>query len=174
VGVIFVAGVHGVGKTTCCHEIANRTELPHCSSSALIKAARTEAISTTAKAITDVPGNQELLVTAVLELLKTHSRVLLDGHFTLLNANGEIESIPENIFGRLRIDGIVLYRDDPIEIQKRLTVRDGGPPHEVALHQFAEENQANRVADLLHVELYILPAFDVQALHEIVSRLWSL
>lgn len=173
-GVIFVAGVHGVGKTTCCQEIANQTGVLHHSASALIKAARSEAISATSKVVADVSSNQELLVTAVLQLLKTHPRILLDGHFTLLNANGKIASIPESIFARLRLDGIVLYRDDPIEIQERLTTRDGASPHEVALHQSAEEAQANRVAELMNLDLHVLPAFDIQKLHEIVSRIWNL
>lgn len=122
--VIFVAGVHGVGKTTLCEKFSLEYGLLHRSASQLIREAKETAIGSHTKAVNDIVENQKLLVEAV-QLVRSSGKVLLlDGHFALLNAMQEVEAIPTKVFTDLSLDGIVVINDDPISIAARIAKRD--------------------------------------------------
>lgn len=175
-GIVFVAGVHAVGKSTSCKHVANKYGIAHFSASSLIKAEKQNAISSDSKAVTDVDGNQELLLKAVdRKLSQTVSHVLLDGHFTLINAIGSIESIDIELFYKLPLAGIVVYHDKPNEISVRMGERDGHTiqPSDIAYHQNLEIEHAERVSTELGVSIKILNAFDTNGLEHSVSQ-WLL
>jgi len=93
-GVIFVAGVHAVGKTTACTHAARTLSIAHYTASSLIKAEKASAIPEWGKVVADIEGNQNLLIRGVRRvLLENRGRIILDGHFTLPNAKGDIEAI---------------------------------------------------------------------------------
>ena len=171
-GVLFVAGIHGVGKTTCCQEASEQSKVPHYSASALIKAKRADAIASTSKIVAHVTANQELLVAAVERLLRETPCFLLDGHFTVLNAAKQIEAISVEVFARLHLDGIVLYRDEPDKIRERIVARDQADHSDIAVHQLAEENQAKTVAAMLGINIWHLNAFDVSGLCSAIVKIW--
>ena len=64
-GVIFVAGIHGVGKTTASNHAAGILCMGCYTASELIKLERASAIPTSGKAVADIDGNQMLLIRGV-------------------------------------------------------------------------------------------------------------
>jgi len=173
-GVIFVAGVHAVGKTTACQEAAKVCAIPHYSASALIKREKEAAIPQRGKVVTDIGSNQEILVRGTRRALaESDGNILLDGHFTLLNQAGEIERIEFDVFRLLRLDCAVIYQDDPKKISDRLGERDGETPSVdlIAHHQSEELLYAKDVSNKLGISLTILNAFDTTGLIEVLNEL---
>lgn len=112
-------------------------------------------------------GNQELLIRGVHKLKDTgHGRIILDGHFTLLNSNGEVVAVETNVFVQLGLERIIVFRDDPASICKRLRERDsqGWSISMIHVHQEAEIERAYIVASILSVPIRTLDSFDVDGL----------
>ncbi|MES2366205.1 MAG: ATP-binding protein [Pseudomonadota bacterium] len=171
-GVIFVAGVHAVGKTTACAYAADVLRIPHYAASSLIKAEKASAIPVHGKAVADVDGNQVLLIRGVHKACERHDgRIILDGHFTLSKPRGEIEAIALDVFRALELDGVVIFQDEPAVIAERLNLRDGGGgnPGAIALHQEAELAHAHSISVELSVPIKILSAFDSAGLVSTIS-----
>lgn len=171
-GVIFVAGVHAVGKTTACAHAADALCLAHYAASALIKAEKASAISAQGKAVTDIDGNQVLLIRGVEKACGKHDgRFILDGHFTLSRSSGEIEAIALDVFRAFDLDGVVIFQDEPSAIAERLNLRDGegGNADAIAIHQEAELAHAHYVSLELSVPIKVLSAFDSAGLVSAIS-----
>ncbi len=175
-GVIFVAGVHGVGKTTACACAVRALGLAHYSASGLIKSEKADSIPVQGKAVTDVEGNQALLIRgAGKACVKHQGRIILDGHFTLMKADGRIEEVAVDVFRSLSLNGIVVYHDEPTAIAERLHRRDGESYHVdvIARQQDSEVAHAQFIAAELDLPIEILSAFDSDALIATISRWWE-
>lgn len=171
-GVIFVAGVHAVGKTTACAYAADTLCLAHYAASGLIKAEKSSAIPAQGKAVSDVDGNQVLLIRGVHKACEKHDgRIILDGHFTLSKPTGEIEAIALDVFRAIELDGVVIFQDEPAAIAERLNLRDGegGNSDAIALHQEAELAHAHYISLELNVPIKVLSAFDSTGLVSTIS-----
>lgn len=93
-GLVFLGGVHGVGKTTICEQLTSKYQIDHYSASNLIRSEQALAISRNSKKVSDVDSNQNLLLNAVSKLMLDPSRqVVLDGHFTLVNDLSQVQKI---------------------------------------------------------------------------------
>lgn len=171
-GVFFIGGVHGVGKSTCCQEVAERTGLEFFTASDLIKAEQKSAIGENSKAVLGTGLNQKLLIAGVRKRVKCNDkRVLLDGHFTLLQSSGEIILIEVNVFERLGLEGIAVFRDDPAAIYSRRQKRDGKAcsSTEIRIHQDREIDYAHIVSSHLGIPIVILNAFDSDGLAQAIG-----
>lgn len=171
-GIIFIAGVHAVGKTTACSSASVALGIPHHSASGLIKAEEANAISQSGKAVSDVEGNQHLLINGVRKACdRNNGRIILDGHFTLLKPDGEIEAIPVDVFRALCVDGIVVFHDKPSAIAERLMGRDNvaSDPASIEFHQRLELDHARLVASQLNTPVEFLNAFDESGLIRLIS-----
>jgi adenylate kinase len=172
--IVFVGGVHGVGKSTYCRDISERTGLQWFMASDLIKAEMQSAIPVGSKVVVDPIGNQELLLRGVRNRMSSYQvRAFLDGHFTLLNADGEIVAIDIDVFIRLGLERIIVIRDDAAAICSRLRERDGHDwsISKISAHQDAEINQAHEVATKLRIPILLIDAFDADALEKAVQVL---
>src|SRR5262249_1164106 len=90
--VIFVGGIHGVGKTTYCEKLSSDLNLKHYSASDLIKEVkRTNSVH---KNVKNIPQNQDILLDAIDKCFYENKWYILDGHFCLLNEQGSISPIP--------------------------------------------------------------------------------
>lgn len=160
--VIFVAGVHGVGKTTLCEKFSLEYGLLHRSASQLIREAKETAIASHTKIVNDIEGNQKLLVRAVQIIRSSGKALLLDGHFALLNAMQEVEAIPSKVFTDLSLDGIVVINDDPISIAARIAKRDlhGMTVGEIDKLQMVEVARAEAIAKKLGIPISKIRSFD--------------
>ncbi|ARO88760.1 AAA family ATPase [Nitrosospira lacus] len=172
--VIFVAGIHGVGKTTGCMAVAEELGIPYYTASQIIKGEKASAVVEQSKLVADIDENQRLLIQGVSKLIKG-GRFLLDGHFTIQReSDGGIQAVPVDIFRQLRIEGIVTYTDAPSKIAKRMQLRDGVLPSVGLLqaHQEAEIAHAKHVAAVLSVPLVVLQAFDTDGMKQAIISEW--
>lgn len=171
--VIFVAGVHGVGKTTLCSTVSDSLGYIHKSASQLIREAKTSAIAHSSKAVTDIPGNQQLLINEVSRITQSGQTLLLDGHLALLNSAMKAEAIPSKVFADLDINGVVIIQDKPSSIAARLKQRDGAGIglEEIKALQRMESSRAKVVTNELGLPLFRVKAFDDLAFSKALETL---
>lgn len=122
--LVFVGGIHGVGKSFLCTQLAEKLAATHRVAGDLLKEARQQALGPD-KRVFDVAKNQDVLVEALEMTLRPGEKSLLDGHFVLVNGRMEIEEIPLRTFQAINPLGVVLVTDDPRKVAERLRERDG-------------------------------------------------
>ncbi|NCP76451.1 ATP-binding protein [Shewanella vesiculosa] len=173
-GVIFVAGVHAVGKTTACEKASRSLKIPYYTASGLIRSEKESAISKVGKGVADIVGNQELLIRGVKRVFEQSKsgKIILDGHFTLLKTDGTVETIPEEVFSALELDAIVVFYDEPISIAERLAERDStnADPVDIEHHQCREMDSAHSIADKLNIPIKKLKAFDDDGFLKLIHK----
>lgn len=173
--VIFVAGIHAVGKSTACKVVSGEFGIPHFTASQIIRDEKSSAVSANSKLVADVADNQRLLVQGVSRLLED-GHLLLDGHFTMRRqSDGDIEAIHVDVFRELRVGSVVLFTDHPAEISRRMRARDGvsHPVEMLQSHQNAEIAHAKYVADTLGLPIVTLQAFDTNGMARVMSS-WGM
>lgn len=155
---IFVAGIHGVGKTYLASRAAPAAGLSHTSASRLIKEERTSHTWTADKRVTDVAANQHALAAAIRRHNDLGTRLLLDGHFVLLDESGEMIRLETNVFAALSLSGVLLVEADPLTVAQRIEERDQRQVSIDHLRVFmeAERDQAQKVCAELHIPLTLL------------------
>ncbi len=172
-GVIFIGGVHAVGKTTACEFLQTELDLECHSASALIKLEKASAIPEIGKIVSDIPSNQDLLTRSVECISqRKNAPIVLDGHFTLPNVCDKIEEIEIDVFKALDIKCIIIFHDNPEAIASRFRGRDG-EGRSVALirqHQESEIAHAQSVARKLKIPIHLLKSFDAQGLKDRVLQ----
>lgn len=154
--VIFIGGVHGVGKTFFCQRITQQVNIEFYSASELISEMKQEQFAKDKK-IKDIDGNQDYLVMSIRHLNETTSNYLLDGHFCLLDSNCEMHRIPYKKFKNLQIKAIVVFFDFPETIAERLK-RDGVWHNTATIETFQQEEieYARGVADSLGIPFIVV------------------
>lgn len=120
--IIFIGGIHGVGKGTVCKEIASKTDLIHITASEILK--WNEISSSDNKFVKNISSTQERLINGLKNLIKNDRQYLLDGHFCLLNSNGIPCKIDEETFDNINPKIISIVIDDIEKIVDRLEKRD--------------------------------------------------
>lgn len=154
--MIFISGVHGVGKSYFCNRVKEATGIECYSASSLIKERKKQAFSAD-KRVADIDENQLYLLAAVDDLRASVGEFLLDGHFCLLNTDGVITRISLDTFTTLQPEAIVLLTEAPEIIAKRRQERDGVDHKASDIKAFQDEeiSYAKEVAELLQVPLKI-------------------
>lgn len=155
--LIFVGGIHGVGKSSFCSKLASALGLRHFSAGALI-GDRREVAQSADKRVVNVNDNQDVLIEAVQAISISDSPVLLDGHFCVLNLSEELTRIPTQTFERLAPIAALVIHDDVQAIQERLRNRDGRNYSLAALgaYQDAELSHARTVCSIIGAKLCTL------------------
>lgn len=154
--LIFVGGIHGVGKSTFCTKISDNHGIKAYSASKLIAYKKNEAY-TKDKRIQDIKSNQMYLLEA-LDEVESNKVFVLDGHFCLLDQNGVITRIPEQTFIDISPRSIVLLIDSVNEIIFRLQARDGHVHNYSVIKEFQDEeiSYAKIISEKLKVPLIII------------------
>lgn len=132
--MIFISGVHGVGKSYFCDMVKREVSINIYSASALIAEKKKTGFSSD-KLIPDIDDNQQYLLDAVDELRSSEQNFILDGHFCLLNAEGVVTRIPPKTFTTLKPEAIILLTENPEVIASRRKERDG---RDVSLDEIRE------------------------------------
>lgn len=151
--IIFVAGVHGVGKGTLCEKIESEFSFPHFSASSLIKAVKNAEVDIN-KVVIDADKNQDYLLTALEQLKVDSDYILIDGHFCLQGSQG-IFDVPIATFKGMELIATLLLTDDAYAIHQRLNTRDGESLNESEIGdlQDRECERANEITKTLNVPL---------------------
>lgn len=167
--VIFVAGVHGVGKGTICQKISSYFAFPHYSASDLIKSVKNAEVDNN-KIVIDANKNQDYLILALENLNVDSNYILVDGHFCLQGDNGVIE-IPLETFQGMELAEIVLLTDDPDKIYSRLYARDNNALAEDVIRflQDKEIERAEYVAGYLDIPILKAKINDSQTIFDWLS-----
>ena len=160
--VIFVAGVHGVGKSTFSKALSEATGIPSFSAGKLI-ADRRKNTPPPDRHVADVPKNQDALVEAICRLPGNPTTIILDGHFCVRDATGGIKRIPFATYQALRVKLAMVLCSDVRTIQNQLQQRDGmAPPiEELEAFQRAEIEYGEKVASDLGIPFSSLNASEI-------------
>ncbi|WP_319502498.1 ATP-binding protein [uncultured Draconibacterium sp.] len=122
--IVFIGGVHGVGKGTFCAKITSELEVEHIVASELIKWAEITK-DPIRKNISNVNITQDKLIIALDSKCEETKTYLLDGHFCLINNKNQPIEIPLNTFKSINPILMLLLTDSPEVIKERLEKRDG-------------------------------------------------
>jgi len=122
-GVIFVAGVYGVGKSTLCQNLSVELEMPAFSAGDLISAVNGEIYGVN-KNVTNKFINQDILSQVVHNQLQVNSQILLAGHFCIFDREYKVDCLPESIFEYVDMESILLLEADINRIIENLSKRD--------------------------------------------------
>lgn len=155
---IFVAGVHGVGKTYLASRLPADSGFFHTSASKLIKEELALPDWSADKRVTDVDRNQVALARAVARHNAAGTALLLDGHFVLLGASGEFLPLGAEVFRALNLSAVLLIEAKPEVVETRVRDRDNlrRDSEWLALFMHKERAQAEAVCRELGVPLRIL------------------
>ncbi|AEM46873.1 hypothetical protein Acife_0671 [Acidithiobacillus ferrivorans SS3] len=154
--MVFVGGIHGVGKTTISRNVFEPAGYQCVTASSLI--AEHGRKTDHDKRVDGVGDNQTALLHELANAKAKHGRLLLDGHFTLINGQDEIEPIDVEVFRAMKPNQLILIKGRPEEIATRLKERDGKKWKSSFLAKFQEKEEAHarRVAKELGVRLRII------------------
>lgn len=154
--MIFVCGIHGVGKTHYCKTLSKELELPYFIASDLLEKRKKQVYIE--KRVQNIRENQEILIEAVKKIEQQIRNYILDGHLCLLDAKNKIKKIPIEVFAELNIENLVVLIDGEKEIQKRLLERDGINWSCEFIKTFQEEEieYAKKIAKELNIDLKII------------------
>lgn len=155
--IIFVGGIHGVGKTTLCNYLAGELNINNYSSSKLIEKLNSERVKAD-KTVNDINGNQDVLLNAVNLFLSKDENHILDGHFCLLGENNIINKVPIETFRGLGLKAIIVLMDEPKNIIERINNRDSRRVDIDFICKFQEKEikYAKYVSDQLKIECKIV------------------
>ena len=111
-GVYFLAGIYGVGKSTLGNELSRQMNMPFFSAGDLISEVNGETYGAN-KVVANKDENQSILAQRVRQLLVKHPKILLAGHFCIVNSKGKVDPLPEHVFGELSIENMFLCKTFP-------------------------------------------------------------
>lgn len=170
---IFVAGVHGAGKTFATKPACQKLGLVHATASQLIKEERGQATWNAAKLVSDVDQNQAALISAARRIRETGATLVIDGHFVLRRAPGTHERLPVDVFRALECSSVLLIRTPVSVLLERLYARQDTSWTEVELAEFsmAEDAHGAEVAMALGISLHTLYSPSAQDVEIWLERL---
>jgi adenylate kinase len=112
----------------------------------------------TDKLVGEIERNQLALASAVHRYNEQDTRLILDGHFVLLDAAGGFCPLAPEVFEPLNISGVVLVEASPETILARVRTRDGRRGELCRTGEFlaAERLQASFVCEKLGIPIVTL------------------
>lgn len=171
---VFVAGVHAVGKSYLCRYYSEVSGVTYESASSLIRKERTQAYWSLDKKVNNVDANQVALCNAVRRITSGGAKLLLDGHFVLINAQSDFVSLETSVFSKLNLSSVVLLEASPSLIASRLTDRDQSKSAvDIGAFISAERTHASAVCDELEIPLHILYEPGIEIFTKIISGLFE-
>lgn len=162
--IIFVGGVHGVGKSTFAAMIKSECPQVECLSCSRIIKWENPAH----KEVENVGETQNKLLQNLPYFIDQDKNYILDGHFCLLTEQDGIERVPIEVFETISPSMIVILKEEPNVICQRLNQRDSHIYSSELITEFQEKEikYAKEVADTLGVPLEICNSIE----HEDVIR----
>lgn len=134
---IFLAGIHGVGKSTLAVKLENELDLKSYSISDLIRKAG-KFVDISDKKTESISQNQELWKVELKKINISEKILLLDGHFCLLDKNKNIITLPSTTFEGTQMSKIILMQKSPQTIRRNLLERDNSEYSIEFLRRFQE------------------------------------
>lgn len=169
---IFVAGVHGAGKTFATKPACQKLGLFHATASQLIHEELGQATWDGMKMVSDIDQNQAALISAVRRMRESGSILVIDGHFVLRRAPGTHERLPIDVFRALECSSVLLIRSPVPVLLERLHARQDMSWSEAELADFskAEDAYSAEVANVLGIPLKTLDSPTAQEVETWLKR----
>ena len=168
--IIFLGGVHGVGKSTFSKSVTDKyPDMESLSCSTIIKW-ENPAI----KEVGDVGETQNTLLANLPYFIDQDKNYLLDGHFCLLTEQGTIERVPMEVFEAMSPSLMIVLVEEPAIICQRLNKRDSHDYSLELMTEFQKEEliYAAEVADTLGIPFEVCDSKNKENLiQQIVSHL---
>lgn len=169
--LIFLGGVHGTGKGVFCEQLCRSSHWQYLSASKLLKWSE-YADDPMNKAVRSIPETQRRLLTGLERECKPGGHYLLDGHFTLLDADRRVTRIDKAIFEAIAPEAILVKTEIPVVVQERLRQRDGRTYPLALIEQMLAEETAysEELAHDLNIPyLVIAPGTEAECITNIAS-----
>lgn len=149
--IIFLGGVHGVGKNTLCSASLSDTHVVALSASEVLR--WSEISPKENKKVKDINATQDRLIEGLRKMVELDHKYVLDGHFCLLDKDGGVKRVPFETFRAINPSGIVVLTDSPSLIVKRLKERDNTKYTASLIDSFQKEEveYAKEVANILSI-----------------------
>lgn len=149
--IIFLGGVHCVGKNTLCSASLSDTNILALSASDVLR--WSEISPKENKKVKDINATQDRLIEGLRKMVELDRKYVLDGHFCLLDKDGEVKRVPFETFRAINPSGIVVLTDSPSLIVKRLKERDNTKYTASLIDSFQQEEvaYAKEVANILSI-----------------------
>lgn len=169
--IIFVGGIHGVGKGTFCKNLVESFNYRHLTASEILKWDEISDLKN--KEVKNIASTQERLISNLNQIVKPNHKYLLDGHFTLLNSKGESEKIDDIIFEKIDPISIILLTNDIETIMYRLKKRDSSVHSYSTLNkmQLMEVRHANHISKKLNIPLFNVNNEDKQIIYNYLDSI---
>lgn len=121
--IIFMGGIHGVGKNYLLDTIADKIQLEVLTASEVLNWNK-YSNSSKEKCVKSISDTQDKLINNLNSITTDDKIYLLIGHFCLLNEHKQIERIPLTTFMKLAPISLYVKIADPKKIYDRLQIRD--------------------------------------------------
>lgn len=171
--VIFLAGVHGVGKGFLGSRVAEQLKILHRTASQLIRDEKGRETWSREKLVADVEDNQRALILSLGRIRGAKTTVLLDGHFVLRDKDGDFVRIAKDVFAELNLTEVILLSEDPDIIVERVNLRDSVLLTSASVKALAveEENHARDICCALGIKLTVLESPTEFILKNVVAEI---
>jgi adenylate kinase len=155
ISIIFVGGIHGVGKTIFSAEASRILKVPCLNASSLITQQR-KVPAAINKRVQNVAENQNALIRAIESSHIKKKQFILDGHFCVFDSSDVIRKVPSETFQALAPRAAIVLLDDVENIQVRLQKREKRKYDYALLNQLQkiELEHAESVCNLLKIPLF--------------------
>lgn len=169
--IVFVGGIHGVGKGTFCNEVSKKFSLEHLTASEVLK--WNEISDLKNKKVEDISSTQERLINNLAKIVKPNQNYLLDGHFALLNSSGIPQKIEDETFVGINPISIILLTCEESTILSRLTNRDDSKYDLKTIQkmQEMEVEHANNISKKLNIPLFEIKDNNSQLVYNYLRNL---
>jgi len=154
--LIFLGGIHGVGKSSFAKRLADRMNCQALTASKLIRQARLgKSTWDSKKRAAKIDENQELLLGEINKKLALGGLIILDGHYSLKDTSGYIKKLPTGFFKKLNPKILLMLLGDPVIVSNQLNSRDGKNElaHNVEIFQSIELEHARSIGKTLNIPL---------------------
>ncbi|AZQ57291.1 AAA family ATPase [Maribacter sp. MJ134] len=166
--LIFIGGIHGVGKGTICDKICEQTDFVHITASEILR--WDEISKPDNKKVENIQNTQDRLIAGLDKALKKNENYLLDGHFCLFNSEGQVEKVPMETFEKIAPKLIAIVTTKIDLIKKRLEKRDnkGYDFDLLETMQTSEKEYAQQISSKLNVPFIEIKDGNYQSLIEML------
>lgn len=121
--IVFMGGIHGVGKNYLLNNIVDKISLEVLTASEVLKW-NEHSNFPKEKLVKSINDTQDRLIINLNSIVKDDKNYLLIGHFCLLNRHKQIERVPFTTFIKLAPKSLYVKIANPIKIFDRLQIRD--------------------------------------------------
>lgn len=172
--IIFVGGIHGVGKGILCTNISQKLHIQHLSASDLLRWSDLNRDRTNKK-VRNIQDTQDRLIEGLKNNIRDDNQYILDGHFCLMNKNGEIQNVPLDTFEHISPIAILLIEETPNIVCERLQARDGKEYDQalIAEMQDKEVKAAYEVAEYLDIDCLQITSKDIDVATSFVKKIFA-